>query len=945
MPALRRALLPIVLIVGLAPTVVPAAAPEPATLEIPGGALSAAGPAAPAQVAPDWEHSLLPGGAVHAIEAMNLPAEQQPDPQLRAIHVAPGAPAVDLLVDGRVQVSGLAYGKPAGYADSREGSRRIQAVPAGASGPILAETRLRLDKGGHYSALVRPVAGAPGAIGLDAFADGQARPGPGTARLRVINASDLASVELDLAGGETRYRRVLPGRIDGYQTLDAGGVEARLRASGSPTVLTQLRLELAEHGVYSLYVTGAGGATPVLGLLEEPVSEPAQVLLAAGLTAHRSARGLAWERQTDDPIDTRYAVSNLAGVVFARDATGQAWRSLDFGRRWSRAAVPGEGDGRVLAIAPNYDRNSLALAIVQTEWRLFRYEQGLRDWVDVVLKPGEVHAVGAAAFSPVYERDEFVIVGAEDGIYRTSDGGQRWERVAVPAEGAPVFGPEGGAPEFQGMALPADFGDDLSIRYDLDDRSVMAWNASGLYRSDDAGDSWRKLPLAATRIRDLSFSNGWPADPVLAVALADPGHVGAVSEDGGQSWRFVDAPAGSPLTGTSVALARDFGVPGFDIWYEDDNRSILHLPFLILTGRPAETRPYAAVPTDRGSREIYLATDGAGLWRSKDAGRTWPEALREASNATLFSASPSSVLILPGSQGRLALAGTEASGLYRSEDGGRNWRPAPGLPQGDGQRVNALLASPAYASDGTLFAAAESGLWISRDRGASWQPSAATAPVRSLAISPAYASDRSLLADGRISRDGGASWAWLPDAEGKEWTAAAFSPKYASDQRLWIARRVAADAVDADAYSIWASKDGGASFDVVDDSSLRRRTVLALHAVAVGADPLRIFAGTERGLVVSTDDGVEWDSVTGLPSQSYVQLVSVLRSQPFTTAVIAALGEKTVIWSTDRGAHWSEGPRGIELGEGLSIGEDGQSLLLARQLGMSRFGGISVGGE
>ena len=35
MPALRRALLPIVLIVGLAPTVVPAAAPEPATLEIP----------------------------------------------------------------------------------------------------------------------------------------------------------------------------------------------------------------------------------------------------------------------------------------------------------------------------------------------------------------------------------------------------------------------------------------------------------------------------------------------------------------------------------------------------------------------------------------------------------------------------------------------------------------------------------------------------------------------------------------------------------------------------------------------------------------------------------------------------------------------------------------------------------------------------------------------
>jgi hypothetical protein len=110
------------------------------------------------------------------------------------------------------------------------------------------------------------------------------------------------------------------------------------------------------------------------------------------------------------------------------------------------------------------------------------------------------------------------------------------------------------------------------------------------------------------------------------------------------------------------------------------------------------------------------------------------------------------------------VAGLHQSGIYRSSDRGRTWEPASeGLAA---RSMSALLVSPAYVEDRTLFAAGiEDGVLRSQDAGASWERAADGLPgpqVLSLAISPRYGEDKTLLAalaEGLYrTADGGDTW-------------------------------------------------------------------------------------------------------------------------------------------------------------------------------------------
>ena len=97
-----------------------------------------------------------------------------------------------------------------------------------------------------------------------------------------------------------------------------------------------------------------------------------------------------------------------------------------------------------------------------------------------------------------------------------------------------------------------------------------------------------------------------------------------------------------------------------------------------------------------GSRELFLATDGDGVYHSTNAGRTWspvPDSFRAVQVTAMT--------FLPGTTPTV-LAGTQTAGLYRSQDGGRTWSFADtGLPRGAGQAVRALRVSPAFEADRT----------------------------------------------------------------------------------------------------------------------------------------------------------------------------------------------------------------------------------------------------
>ena len=92
-------------------------------------------------------------------------------------------------------------------------------------------------------------------------------------------------------------------------------------------------------------------------------------------------------------------------------------------------------------------------------------------------------------------------------------------------------------------------------------------------------------------------------------------------------------------------------------------------------------------------------------------------------------------------------AGTDGRGVLRSSDGGATWRRinSPGL----GRIIATMAASPAYETDGTLFAGGPTGVYRSTDRGDSWEEvidGLENPGVLSLAISPGFAEDATLFA-------------------------------------------------------------------------------------------------------------------------------------------------------------------------------------------------------
>jgi photosystem II stability/assembly factor-like uncharacterized protein len=157
---------------------------------------------------------------------------------------------------------------------------------------------------------------------------------------------------------------------------------------------------------------------------------------------------------------------------------------------------------------------------------LFRRSPGDGEWQP--LTAGLPQHVEARALA-VHPRDRDVVhAGTQDGPYRTTDGGGRWERLGFPERGAVVW----------------------SIAFHPTRPLIMYAGVApiGIYRSEDGGDNWHKLPGAQS---PAHCDMGFPAR-VTRIAV-DPGSTDDVyaalevsgvirSTDGGETWTDVSAP-------------------------------------------------------------------------------------------------------------------------------------------------------------------------------------------------------------------------------------------------------------------------------------------------------------------------------------------------------------------------------------------------------------------
>jgi photosystem II stability/assembly factor-like uncharacterized protein len=249
---------------------------------------------------------------------------------------------------------------------------------------------------------------------------------------------------------------------------------------------------------------------------------------------------------------------------------------------------------------------------------------------------GRVVAVAGVTSQPYV----YYFGGTGGGVWKTTDGGIRWLNVTDGQLGTGSVGAVAVA-ESDPNVVYAGMGE-ACIRGNLSE-------GDGVYKSTDAGKTWRSVGLKDTRI--IGQIRVYPANPDL-VYVAALGHAFGPnaergifrSKDGGGHWEkvlFVDDKTGA------VDLAMD-----------PTNPRVLYAAFW-----QAVRRPWSMESGGPGSA-LYKSTDGGDTW-SKLADENLPKkSVWGRMGVTVSAANPNRVW---------AIIEAEDGGVFRSDDAGKTW--------------------------------------------------------------------------------------------------------------------------------------------------------------------------------------------------------------------------------------------------------------------------------
>src|SRR5436190_2086636 len=170
---------------------------------------------------------------------------------------------------------------------------------------------------------------------------------------------------------------------------------------------------------------------------------------------------------------------------------------------------------------------------------VFRRAAGEDRWERLTKGLPEATSVQAITVHPT--NPDVVYLGTRAGAYRSLDRGERWERLAFPDDGAEVWS---------------------ILVHPRDPRILYAGTSPvSVYRSDDGGDTWRRLPKVAPveRVKMKSFVcrvMRLTADPERPDELYAALEVGGAlrSPDGGETWTRFDHDVKAESTMMAVAL-------------------------------------------------------------------------------------------------------------------------------------------------------------------------------------------------------------------------------------------------------------------------------------------------------------------------------------------------------------------------------------------------------
>jgi len=631
-------------------------------------------------------------------------------------------------------------------------------------------------------------------------------------------------------------------------------------------------------------------------------------------------------------------VPSQPNVFYVGQVNGGVWKSDDYGRTWNPIfdEQPAQSIGAI-AVAPS-DPNTIYVSSGEGLHRpdlsvgngIYKSTNAGKTWTHLGLVDGQ--QIPALAVDPRDPNRVFAAVlghpygpSDERGIYRSTDGGQTWQRVIAkdentggsdveidPSNPDVVYasmwevreGPWEDGNEFNGAggglfkstdggstwhALSNGLPKDLSQIYvaiaPSDSRRLYATLAAAsgklsVYRSDDAGESWAQItndPRPSGRIGggDLPIPKVDPKNPDLLYVVST---VTMRSSDGGKTWSgFRGAPGGddyqnlwiNPNNGNIILIVGDQGAivtvnrgASWSSWYNQPTAQLYH-------AIADNSFPYRVCAGQQESGSVCISSrgnDGAITFRD------WhPVGVIEYGYVAPDPLDPD--VIYGGGR-------TEVSKFHWSTGELQNVTP---IPLRDAKyradRTEPLMFSPV---DPHILYYASNVLFKTTDGGNSWQ---SISPDLTRETPGAPASVGSLLNKG---------------AEKQRGVIYALAPSFKSVNTLWAG---------TDDGLLWTTRDGGKNWTNITPRELTAWSKVT-QISASHFDEDTAYASVSRFRINDThpyiyrthDGGKTWKLITaGLPDFGPVDTV---REDPILMHLLFAGTENSVYFSSDDGDHW-----------------------------------------
>jgi photosystem II stability/assembly factor-like uncharacterized protein len=551
---------------------------------------------------------------------------------------------------------------------------------------------------------------------------------------------------------------------------------------------------------------------------------------------------------------------------------------------WTAVGPPG-GDVRALAADP---RDPRRLYLGTSDGVMYRSDDSGGRWQrlqpgfprrgvsldDILVDPRGVLLVG---FWEVH--------GGGGGVARSVDGGKTFTLL----------------PGIEGEAVRA-----LTLA-PSNPNIVVAGSHHGVFRSLDQGQSWQRIsPENHPDLKNIDSLAVDPRDP--NIIYTGTWHLPWKTLDGGRNWQPIN---------TGMIDDSDVMTMTVDRWnpqnifatacsgiYRSNNAAAQWTRIRGIPSSSRRTRAFAQSPDDQSL--LYAGTT-EGLWVSGDASATW----RLVTQNDLV---VNSVVALPGGS---VLLGTEGAGVVRSTDGGKTWLTSN---QGFSERfVSRAVFDPVQRR---VIAA----IWGDRRHGGVFMAQGPRGPWSRLGNGLEGREVLSLALVGREVLAGTDDGLFLSNSVTGVWTrlatvvaGAELHPRV-TDILAPSARTLLA----ATASGLLRSGDGGRSW-----ARLRLGPAEQINALAVSpTDVSVVVAATPLGFFRSADQGLTWSQVSSGLGDSLVQALAFV---PSNEKILFAATRRGLFRSSDQGTTWTRCTGGVPHTDltGLAVHPDGHTIYVS----------------